>query len=179
MTYSWIVYACLGIGLSSAFVAGVFLAFSDFIMRALISANPIGAIECMQEINVKVLRSVFLTTFFALVPAMIGVSVISVLKMEGGVKSLVLAGTFIYLGTVILVTIIGNVPMNEKLAHMPPSSPDTISYWRRYGLGWTKLNHVRTIGSFVTAVCFILAALWLSNPHSEITRAANEGATIS
>ena len=161
MTHSWIVYACLGIGLSSAIVAGVFLAFSDFIMRALISANPIGAIESMQEINVTVLRSVFLTTFFALVPATIGLSIVSVLKTGGGVTSLVVAGTAIYLLTVILVTIVGNVPMNNKLANMQPNSPDTISYWRRYGLGWTRLNHIRTTGAFATAVCFLLAALSL------------------
>ena len=162
MTYSWIVYACLGIGLSSALVAGVFLAFSDFIMRALISANPIGAIESMQEINVTVLRSVFLTTFFALVPATIGLSIVSVSNFESGAKSLVLAGTAIYLLTVILVTIFGNVPMNKKLALMPSSSPEAIYYWRHYGRGWTQLNHLRTIGAFVTAVCFLLAALSIS-----------------
>jgi len=177
MTHSWIVYACLGIGLSSALVAGVFLAFSDFIMRALISANPIGAIESMQEINVTVLRSVFLTTFFSLVPATIGLSIISVSNMESSAKFLVLTGTAIYLLTVILVTIIGNVPMNEKLAHMPPSSPDTISYWRHYGLSWTKLNHLRTIGAFATAVCFLLAALSLTDAHNEIARLVNERAT--
>lgn len=154
-------YACLGIGLSSALVAGVFLAFSGFIMRALMSANPIGAIESMQEINMTVLRSVFLTTFFALVPATIGLSIVSVLKIGGVANSLVLAGTAIYLLTVILVTIAGNVPLNNKLADMPPNSPDTISYWRRYGRGWTRLNHARTTGAFATAVCFLLAALSL------------------
>lgn len=163
MAYYWTVFACLSIGLSAALVAGVFLAFSDFIMRALKSSNPIGAIESMQEINVAVLRSVFLTMFFALVPAMIGLSIYLISRLESAATSLVLVGTGIYILTVILVTIVGNVPMNEKLAKMPPNSPDTISYWRRYGTGWTRLNHVRTIGSFATALCFLLAALSLES----------------
>lgn len=162
MTYSWIVYACLGVGLSSAVVAGVFLAFSDFIMRALKRSNPLGAIEAMQEINVTVLRSVFLTTFFALVPATVGLSFSSASNVEGA-RPLIMSGTAIYILTVILVTIIGNVPMNEKLARMSSSSPDTISYWRIYGLRWTQLNHLRTIGSFATSVCFLLAAIALAS----------------
>ena len=159
MAYIWTVYACLGIGLSTALVAGVFLAFSDFIMRALKLSNPIGAIESMQEINVTVFRSVFLTTFFALVPAMIGLSIYLVSRLESAATSLVLAGTGIYILTVVPVTIVGNVPMNQKLAKMNSSSPETITYWRRYGTGWTRLNHVRTIGSFASALCFLLAAL--------------------
>lgn len=161
MTYSWIVYACLGVGLSSALVAGVLLAFSDFIMRALKQANPIGAIEAMQEINVTVLRSIFLAIFFGLLPATLGLSFTSASGVVGA-RPLILTGTAIYIMTVILVTIIGNVPMNEKLARMPASSPETITYWRVYGLRWTRLNHLRTIGSFATAICFLLAAFALA-----------------
>lgn len=159
MTSDWIVYACLGIGLSSAMLAGVFLAFSDFIMRALIAANPIGAIEAMQKINIKVLRSIFLATFFALVPATIGLSIFAGLRLDGPVRTMIVGGSGIYLLAVILVTIVGNVPMNERLARMAPSSPDTIAYWRSYGNVWTSLNHIRTAGSLLTSACYLLAAV--------------------
>lgn len=59
MTSQWFIYACFVIGLTSALVAGVFLAFSDFVMRGLIKATPTSGIESMQAINRPVLRSVF------------------------------------------------------------------------------------------------------------------------
>ena len=47
MPTDWIVYACLFLGLSSALVGGVFQAFSDFVMRGLMLAQPAGGIDSM------------------------------------------------------------------------------------------------------------------------------------
>ena len=51
MTTNWIVYACLGMALSSALVDDVFKSFSDFVMRGLLLAAAAGGIESMQHIN--------------------------------------------------------------------------------------------------------------------------------
>jgi uncharacterized membrane protein len=65
--------AALGCGL----IAGVFFAFSSFVMRALARLPASGGIAAMQSINVAVLNPVFLGTFagtaLACVLAMIGV----------------------------------------------------------------------------------------------------------
>lgn len=68
------------------------------------------------------------------------------------------AGTAIYLVSAVLITIFGNVPMNNRLAGMVATSPDTITYWRIYGAGWTNLNHLRMFGSLATAGCFLAAS---------------------
>ena len=52
--------------IATALIAGVFLAFSDFIMRSLASAQPAAGAEAMQEVNRKVYRSIFLSLFFAM-----------------------------------------------------------------------------------------------------------------
>jgi uncharacterized membrane protein len=55
-----ILAAALGAGL----VAGIFLAFSAFIMAALKRLPPEGGISAMQSINVTVLNPVFFFVFF-------------------------------------------------------------------------------------------------------------------
>ena len=44
-------------------IAGVFLAFSSFVMRALARVRPANGAEAMQQINVTVINPVFLGTF--------------------------------------------------------------------------------------------------------------------
>ena len=166
MTTNWIVYACLAVGLSAALVAGVFQAFSDFVMRGLLLAEPGGGIESMQHINRTVFRSVFLTTFMALVPVTVAFAGYALWKLSGPSQTLLIAAAVIYVVTVFLVTGFGNVPMNQQLDAMNHTSAEAATYWNTYGRVWTLWNHVRTLGSVATAVCFLLAATVLAGSTS-------------
>ncbi len=161
MTTSWIVNACVALGLSTALVAGVFLAFSDFVMRGLVSAEPAGGIESMQQLNRTVFRSVFLTTFLALVPATLAMAGYAWFQLSGPAQTLIIAGAVIYLLAVFVVTVVGNVPMNQRLDVMTHTSAEARRYWVVYGRVWTRWNHVRTVGSALAAACFLWAAVSL------------------
>ena len=52
--------------LAFALVGGVLLAFSDFIMRSLATAQSPGGIEVMQVINREVFKYVFMTLFLGM-----------------------------------------------------------------------------------------------------------------
>ncbi|MGC3940326.1 hypothetical protein ACOTTU_21185 [Roseobacter sp. EG26] len=52
--------------LAYAFIGGVFLAFSEFIMRSLAMTGGHGGIEAMQVINREVFPWVFMTLFLSL-----------------------------------------------------------------------------------------------------------------
>ena len=52
--------------LAYALVAGVFLAFSDFIMRSLAITSGSGGVEAMQAINREVFRWIFMTLFLGM-----------------------------------------------------------------------------------------------------------------
>ena len=80
-------------------------------------------------------------------------------RLSGSGRTFILVAASIYVITVFLVTIVGNVPMNERLAAMGHTSPEAELYWSTYGRVWTWWNHVRTAGSVVTAGCFLLAAV--------------------
>lgn len=161
MPDNWIIYASLTAGLSSALVAGVFQAFSDFVMPGLIRSEPKGGIESMQHINRTVFRSVFLATFLILVPVLLAFSAFAWFQMDGIARGLIISGTAVYILSVFGVTIAGNVPMNERLDGMAYASAEAGTYWQTYGKVWTNWNHVRTLGSVATAICFLLAAVSL------------------
>jgi len=148
---------CFLTGLVTLLVAGVLLGFSDFIMQALIRSKPAAAIEVMQKINVTVFRSIFLTAFLFLTPVLLGLSV-WVWNAEVGAAGLwVIAGTGLYLFGSFLVTIFGNVPMNNKLAAMDAQSAEAAAYWTIYGRRWTQLNTIRTLAGVAAALCLIFS----------------------
>jgi len=161
MTSNWIVYASLLVGLSSALVAGVFQSFSDFVMKALIAAQPASGIESMQMINRTVFRSVFLLLLLGLVPVTLAFAAYAFFELSGATQIWVISGALIYLTSVFLVTLLGNVPMNKRLDGMDYATAETANYWRAYGKAWTGWNHIRTFGSLATSVCYLLAGIAL------------------
>lgn len=159
MTPDWIIYACLLAGLSSALVAGVFQSFSDFIMRGLVMATPASGAQSMQMINRTVFRSVFIVLLLGLGPASLAFAVYAWLVLSGEGAAWLMAAAAIYLPLVILITMVGNVPMNERLDGMDHAAQETSAYWHTYGRVWTRWNHVRTLGSLGAAVCYLMAAI--------------------
>ena len=143
----------LGCGL----VAGVFFAFSTFVMKALGRVPPEAGISVMQSINVTVLTPWFMGVFFGTGIACAAALVHSLYQWGQAGTLLRLAGSAIYLVGSILVTIVFNVPRNERLATMSPESPDSIKGWTSYVSSWTAWNHVRTVASLTAAVLFSMA----------------------
>lgn len=159
MTLEFISYICLILGLVTALLAGVFQSFSDFVMRGLLRAAPAGGIESMQQLNRTVFRSFFITSFLAMVPISIAFAIYAWFALDGLAMKLIIAAALIYVPLVFIVTAAGNVPMNEKLDKMAPTSPEAFEYWSIYGRVWTRWNTLRTFGSIATAGCYLLAAM--------------------
>ena len=70
--------------LAYALVAGVFLAFSDFIMRSLALTGGTGGVEAMQVINREVFRWVFMTLFLGMAGVSIVVAGYAGVRLETG-----------------------------------------------------------------------------------------------
>ncbi|NHK26636.1 DUF1772 domain-containing protein [Parvularcula flava] len=161
MSYDVLIYASVAVGLSAALVAGVFQSFSDFVMDGLIAAEE-GGMRAMQALNRTVMRSAFLAMLLGLVPVTVGLAFVAGRLATGPAALWMTAGAMVYVFGAFLVTIVGNVPMNRRLDRLDGHSPDGLSYWHRYGVRWTQLNHVRTLASAATAGCFIMAAVELA-----------------
>ena len=124
--------AALGAGV----VAGVWFAFSGFVMAALDRLPAARAAEAMQAINVTAVRP-------PLMIAMFGTALLCLAAAIGGDPLAIAAAAVYWLGCV-GVTIGGNVPLNDALER-------DASVWPAYRARWTAWNSARGAATLVTA----------------------------
>jgi len=121
--------------LGSGLVAGIFFAFSNFVMRAL-ARIPHG-IAAMQSINIVVLNGWFFAVFFGTAVCCLALAISSFVRWQKPGAGYLLVGSLLYLIGTILVTIACNVPLNDALAAVDPSSADAGRVWTNYLKNWT------------------------------------------
>jgi uncharacterized membrane protein len=145
--------SALGCGL----VAGVFFAFSGFVMKALGRLPPEQGIAAMQSINVVVINPLFLLVF---VGSAAGGALLAVWAPfrwhEPGSPYLVLGGVLYVVGT-FLVTRLFNIPRNDALAAVDARSAEGAARWADYLASWTAWNHVRAAAALLAAAALIMA----------------------
>jgi uncharacterized membrane protein len=140
--------------LGSGLIAGVFFAFSTFVMRALARRPPHEGMAAMQSINVVVLNGWFLSVFLGTAAICIVVLILSLLRWHAPGAAFQVAGSVLYLVGTLLVTIACNVPRNDALARVAASDPAASGIWTRYLSEWTAWNHVRTAAALAAAAAF-------------------------
>ena len=146
-------FAALGCGLMS----GLFFIFSNTVMSALAQLPPSQGIAAMQAINRIILNPLFFVTFLGTAATCITVLISLVWRWQQPGTLYLLVGSLLYLGGVMVVTIIFNVPMNESLDAMKPESVEAGNLWAKYLVDWTAWNHVRTVTALLGTASFILA----------------------
>jgi uncharacterized membrane protein len=144
--------------LGAALAAGVFFAFSTFVMAGLDLTSPGTAVAAMQGINRTAPRPPLMTVLFGTAALCLAVAIVALLGDAGGSGELALAGATVYLVGVIGVTMLANVPLNERLARVDTAEADAAVVWARFDRRWRAWNHVRTI-SGLAATAGMVAAL--------------------
>jgi uncharacterized membrane protein len=145
----------------TALLAGVFFAFSTFVMPALGRLPALQAVAAMQAINLAALNRWLLGALLGTSAACATVGVGAALDLEAPGARLALLGSALGLGGVLVVTAVFNVPRNEALAALLPGDPELAARWLRYQAEWTLWNHVRTAASLGGAVVLAVAQLTL------------------
>jgi len=148
-------FSALGCGL----IAGVFFAFSSFVMNALARLPAAQGIAAMQSINVVVINPLFMTAFLGTASACVLLVVSSLLRWREPGAAYLLAGGLLYFVGAFLVTILFNVPRNNALAAVDPASAEGAGLWTNYLSGWTAWNHVRTAASLAAAALLTIALM--------------------
>ena len=141
----------------SAVTGGIFFAFSTFVMQALANQPTSQGIATMQSINITVINPWFMAAFFA--PAVAGVllSVSLLFQWQPSIAAYLLTASLLYLIGTIGVTVAGNIPLNDALAIVTPTSIKASTLWSKYLTDWTFWNHVRTAAALLAAILFTLA----------------------
>ncbi len=145
--------------LGSALVGGVFFAFSSFVMKALAQVPSPEGIAVMQSINVVVINPAFLGAFIGTAVLSLGVGGLALTGWGHPAALLFLGGAIFYFVGTFLVTIVGNVPLNDQLAAVSATEPAAVELWEYYLGRWTMWNHVRTAAAMMAALLYTLGLM--------------------
>jgi uncharacterized membrane protein len=143
--------------LGSGLVAGVFFAFAAFVLAALARLPAASGIAAMQAITVAIKSRLFLIVFFG-TAALTGVlGLAAPLKWSEPGSGWLLLGALLFLNGPFGVTLLKNLPLNNKLAAMKPDSAEGARFWEEFRAVWGLWNHVRWIGALGAAAAFVMA----------------------
>lgn len=162
MTQQWMLYASEFSVIAYALVAGVFLTFSDFVMRSLAATQPASGIEAMQLINRKVFRTLFMVLLIGMAVVSPIMAAFAIWQEGGPAAAWIIAAAVTYVIGSFGVTVVFNVPMNERLDRMAHDSAVAAAYWHRYVPAWSFWNTVRTLASAAAAVFMLMAVVELA-----------------
>lgn len=148
--------------LGSALMAGVYFAFSGFIMRSLDQLGPARAVDAMNAINEVILRSWFMPLFFGSTLLYSALAAVAAFDQDlGGRGQLAIAAPLYVIG-MFLCTAIFNVPLNNRLASSGGDDTSRAEHWRHYRAHWTRWNHLRAACSLVSCLLTIQCLVQLA-----------------
>lgn len=150
-----LIVASVGAGL----MGGLFFIFSNTIMTAFDRLPAGGGVPAMQRINEVILNPVFFLFFFGTAVLCLVLLVSYLGQLEKPAAWLACTGALLYLLGCIGVTMVCNVPLNNKLAALPATATDLVAQWQAYRGPWTLWNHVRTITCALAAAAFAITPL--------------------
>jgi uncharacterized membrane protein len=153
LTTALVIAAALG----SALIAGVFFAFSTFVMAALRRLPAEQGMAAMQHINITVINPWFIGVFMGTAAACVAAAVAVVADWNGASGPLVLIAAALYLVGSIGLTSGYHQPRNLALARLDPDGAEVSRQWTAYLEAWVPANHVRTIACLIAAGLLIAA----------------------
>ncbi|PAL21419.1 DUF1772 domain-containing protein [Sphingopyxis sp. GW247-27LB] len=140
-------------------LAGLYFAFSAFVMTALGRIDTTAGVAAMNSIDAAILRSPFMPLFLGSSLSSLALAIIALLGWDRPGAPAMLAGGLLYFAGMFVVTMLFNVPRNNALAASDPASAAGAELWARYLREWTAWNHVRTIASTTALILFVIALL--------------------
>jgi len=161
--------------LGSGLIAGVFFAFSSFVMPALVRLRADRGIRAMQSINRVVLNPGFLGVLLGTALLCGGLALSALAEWAEPGARLRLLGSCSYLIGTIYVTMRYHVPRNGNLAKLSADGAEAARFWPEYVKGWSAWNHVRGTAAFLAAAALTLALLAVSGCTSPLRPIAPPG----
>ncbi len=140
----------------SALVAGVFFAFSAFVMAGLGRAPANAGTAAMQGINLAAPTAPFMIAFLGTGATSVVLAVMAVVRWSEPPAPWLLLGCLLYLAAVVL-TVVYHIPRNNALAVLDPAASASHDAWGRYRSEWTRWNHVRTATALAAAITLTLS----------------------
>ncbi|MFE6225194.1 DUF1772 domain-containing protein [Streptomyces sp. NPDC057854] len=129
---------------STGLYAGFLLVFLTGIMPALGRLTDAAFVTAMRRVNEAVPRAVFLTVFAGVAVLPLAAYLVPVDGRTGTQRWLVLAG-FVCAVLNHLVTVVGNVPLNNALAAAEGPGEDPAATRAAFETRWNAFHRIRTL----------------------------------
>lgn len=146
-------FSAIGCGM----MAGLYFAFSTFIMTAFGRIPQAHGISAMQSINTTILQSLFMPLFWGTTLAALVLAGFALFRLGETAAMAMLAAGLLYVVGMFVCTIVFNVPLNNALDAVDPAGAEGATVWARYLKDWTFWNHLRTVASAAASALFIIA----------------------
>jgi uncharacterized membrane protein len=144
--------------------AGLCFTWSNSITPGIGRLNDLGYLASFQQMNRTILNPIFFIVFFG--PLFLGLINLYVFKnASNSIIGLLILAIGIYLFGVLMVTIFGNVPLNEildKTDLSSASSEDLKSLREKFEVKWNRLHLIRTISSITSFIILIISLIQIT-----------------
>jgi uncharacterized membrane protein len=151
--------ATLTAAVGALMVAGIFFAFSNFVMPALARVPAERGVAAMNSVNITVVNIWFMTLLFGTAILGMALTAMSFTRGESLEGWPQLAATAIYVIGCVVVTMAFNVPLNDALASNEGTTVSAIESWQYYVVEWTRWNSVRAAASGVAGILYIVTLI--------------------
>lgn len=143
----------------TALLAGVFFGYAVSVNWALHRLGDREYVRAMQQINIVIQNGLFFLVFMGPVLLLPIITYMSRDATNPLQFPLLLAASVIYIGGSFILTIVGNVPYNERLARVNADggSSEVAAARARFEKPWNAMHAVRTIASIAAAVLLVVA----------------------
>jgi uncharacterized membrane protein len=139
-------------------IGGVFFTFTAFVMPALRKLPSAQGIEAMQSINKLAVTPPLMLVLFGTAILSVVTAIWAIRHRGQPVSPWLLAGALAYLAA-ILITMIGNIPLNNSLAVLDPHAAGAPAQWASFVTRWTAWNTARGLTSIAGTVLLIVALI--------------------
>jgi len=143
--------------------AGLCFTWGNAVTPGIGKLDDLGFLQSFQEMNRAIINPTFLVVFMG--PVLLHVANVFLFKnAPGQVWFLILTAAVLYFVGLFLVTILGNVPLNEMLDKtdlIKANANELATLREQFEAPWNRLHNIRTISTVLSTILLTLS-LWLS-----------------
>ena len=148
-------------GILTALVTGLYFGYSVSVNGGLHRLNNSEYVKAMQSVNAVIQNPLFFVSFIGPV---ILLPLAAFLQRDANPMqfALLLASSVIYIAGSFALTMVGNVPLNQKLAKFDASKSsgnEIVQTRAGFEKPWNRLHTIRTIASIAAIVLIFVAIL--------------------
>jgi len=144
--------------------AGLCFTWSNAVTTGIGRLDDLGYLSAFQQMNRTILNPMFFIVFFG--PLLLNLVNIYLFKSASStILWLLILATVIYFLGVVLITIFGNVPLNEMLdkTDLNSASDEELRNLRKtFEVKWNRLHLIRTLTSAISFLLLLISLIQIS-----------------